>query len=573
MHNMRHTTLWTFVLSSWFPFSLANPQIRPPSNPFLKRNLPNSSNPLEVDLGYAGYAGVYDVPNSLKYWYGIRYGQAPIGDLRWQISTPPETIFDGTFAIAATYPSQCPQGLCHLSTPEPIQPVGSEDCLFLNVWAPGNATELPVFVWIHGDGYGYGNAQFDMPFLLNTTVNKYVIVDIQYRLGAYGFLAGDEVYKHGTTNAGLYDQYPALQWVQKYISLFGGDPDRVTIGGISAGLFLALNCEHISWLISLPCAGSVMLPSMAYGGAVGDELLRFKYRSGLRAPIYLNNGTITIPYLLHISTKLQQQQHTQVLMDANWNISYGARYGEWAFLAVTDNKFVQQRPSEQLVKGNLNGNRALIAVQQRERRRNVRLAKRHTEDDFVDFVHYLFPQFMDEQFEAVLAQYSIPADIPTVRFATDGLNKNATANFNLYAETTFDCPAYWMAEGFNMKDGQSYKYQVSIINSLHGEDETVYLNTFGSVNYLAPSFRDSFISMLDSFFTNGTPNNSSCYSSDVPADVATVLSSWPSYTVDGPCQAILNQTGGTLATSVDLGDAMHMRIILPTILSLAWLLF
>jgi hypothetical protein len=67
---------------------------------------------------------------------------------------------------------------------------------------------------------------------------------------------------------------------------------------------------------------------------------------------------------------------------------------------------------------------------------------------------------------------------------------------NLYAETTFDCPAYWMAEGFNMKDGQSYKYQVSIINSLHGEDETVYLNTFGSVNYLAPSFRDSFICKL-----------------------------------------------------------------------------
>lgn len=49
-------------------------------------------------------------------------------------------------------------------------------------------------------------------------------------------------------------------------------------------------------------------------------------------------------------------------MDANWNISYGAKYGQWAFLPVTDNKFVQQRPSEQLVKGNLNGNRALIGV-------------------------------------------------------------------------------------------------------------------------------------------------------------------------------------------------------------------
>ena len=146
------------------------------------------------------------------------------------------------------------------------------------------------------------------------------------QLGAFGFLAGDDVYKHGTTNAGLYDQYLALQWVQRYISLFGGDPDRVTIGGISSGLFLTLICVHILWLISLPGAGSVMLQSMAYGGAVGDELfdavcidsifcilirvanVSDKYRSGLRAPIRLNNGTITNLYLLHISTNLQLQQ-------------------------------------------------------------------------------------------------------------------------------------------------------------------------------------------------------------------------------------------------------------------------
>lgn len=66
--------------------------------------------------------------------------------------------------------------------------------------------------------------------------------------------------------------------------------------------------------------------------------------------------------------------------------------------------------------------------------------------------------------------------------------------------------------------------------------------------------------MLDSFFTTGTPNDSSSYSSDVPADVAAVLSSWPSYTVDEPWQAILNQTGGTLATSVDLADAYAYNI-------------
>ncbi|KUL91996.1 hypothetical protein ZTR_01369 [Talaromyces verruculosus] len=473
---MRHTTLWTFLLSSWIPFSLANSQIRPPSNPFPEGNLFNSSNPLEVNLGYAGYAGVYDVSNSLNYWYG--------------------------------------------STPQPTQPVGSEGCLFLNVWAPENATDLQVFVWIHGGGYGYGNAQFDMPFLLKATVNKYVIADIQYRLGAFGFLAGDEVYKHGTTNAGLYDQYLALQWVQRYISHFGGDHDRVTIGGISAG------------------AGSVMLQSMAYGGAVGDELLDTVWTASPYLPQQWNyNDPLPATYFDQFATAAGcadgtnfedtfhclVEQDTQVLMDTNW-ISHMA--------PNTDNKIVQQRPSEQLVKGNLNGNCALTGNNANEGE-----------------------IFTDEQFESVLAQYSIPADIPTVRFATDGLNKNATANFNLYAETTLDCPAYWMAEGFSMNGRQSYKYQFSIINSLHGEDETVCLNTFGPVNYLAPSFRDPCISMLDSVFTTGTPNDSSSYSSDVPADVAAVLSSWPSYTVDKSWQAILNQTGGTMATSVDLGDA------------------
>lgn len=66
--------------------------------------------------------------------------------------------------------------------------------------------------------------------------------------------------------------------------------------------------------------------------------------------------------------------------------------------------------------------------------------------------------------------------------------------------------------------------------------------------------------MLDSYFTTGTPNNSSSYSSDVPADVAALLSSWPSYTIDEPRQAILNQTGGTMATSTDLADSYPYKI-------------
>lgn len=84
--------------------------------------------------------------------------------------------------------------------------------------------------------------------MINTNNNSFIVVEIQYRLGAFGQLASAEVHKHGKLNAGLLDQRFALEWVQKHISRFGGDPTRVTLGGESSG------------------AGSVMYQSLAYGG-------------------------------------------------------------------------------------------------------------------------------------------------------------------------------------------------------------------------------------------------------------------------------------------------------------------
>jgi carboxylesterase type B len=111
----------------------------------------------------------------------------------------------------------------------------SEDCLFLNVQAPANASNLPVLVWIHGGGYGAGNGRQDFSTILGVNGNNFVTVAIQYRLGPFGFLASDELYRRGVVNAGLLDQVFALQWVQTYIREFGGDPGAVTISGESAG--------------------------------------------------------------------------------------------------------------------------------------------------------------------------------------------------------------------------------------------------------------------------------------------------------------------------------------------------
>lgn len=103
-----------------------------------------------------------------------------------------------------------------------------------------------------GGGYGVFGAIYDPSVLMNTNGNKFITVEIQYRLGAFGFLASEEVKAHGQLNAGLLDQRRALQWVQEHISKFGGDPSRVTIGGESAG------------------AGSVMFHALGYGGQQTD---------------------------------------------------------------------------------------------------------------------------------------------------------------------------------------------------------------------------------------------------------------------------------------------------------------
>jgi carboxylesterase type B len=157
---------------------------------------------------------------------------------------------------------------------------GDEDCLFLNVYAPSSAQNLPVLVYIHGGGYGAGNGQQDLTSIINGNGNSFIGVAIQYRVT--GSLR-TEVKSKGVVNAGILDQHFALQWVQKYLSCFGGDPTRVTISGESAG------------------AGSVMLHDIALGGTLGSSLFinvsYFEFeRGGTIADFYYSSPSL----LLHI---------------------------------------------------------------------------------------------------------------------------------------------------------------------------------------------------------------------------------------------------------------------------------
>ena len=131
---------------------------------------------------------------------------------------------------ASAGPAECPQG----------DPGDREDCLCLNVWRPAGTTAasaLPVYVYIHGGGFIIGSGKFGWTIGANLAANaKIVAVTLNYRLGPLGFMVTDE--QSGVGNGGmngLLDSIAALEFVQKHIGRFGGDPTRVTIGGQSSG--------------------------------------------------------------------------------------------------------------------------------------------------------------------------------------------------------------------------------------------------------------------------------------------------------------------------------------------------
>jgi para-nitrobenzyl esterase len=210
----------------------------------------------------------------VKAWLGLPYAAPPVGDLRWR-APQPAARWSGE-RDATKYGAHCAQN--HVYEDMIFQDDGgSEDCLFLNVYAPATATpksKLPVMFWIHGGGFAGGGSnepRHNGDFL---PLKGVVLVTINYRLGVFGFLATSDLVKEqgGTAgNYGLMDQIAALEWVRANIREFGGDPENVTIFGESAGSFA------VSALMAAPPARGLFHKAIGEsGGALGSGALTFQ---------------------------------------------------------------------------------------------------------------------------------------------------------------------------------------------------------------------------------------------------------------------------------------------------------
>lgn len=166
---------------------------------------------------------------------GIPYAAPPVGDLRWR-EPQPATPWTGE-RDARRSGSACMQqpgaSLEGGGDPGPL----SEDCLTLNVWTPaaGGGAKKPVMVWIHGGALVFGSGGLPLYDGAALARRDAVVVTLNYRLGALGFFAHPALGERSAMNFGLLDQIAALQWVQRNIAAFGGDPGNVTIFGESAG--------------------------------------------------------------------------------------------------------------------------------------------------------------------------------------------------------------------------------------------------------------------------------------------------------------------------------------------------
>ena len=183
-----------------------------------------------------------DIADGLRIFEGIPYAAPPVGELRWRAPRPPLPWTGARQAMR--FGPACPQA--------PSRDVAagdmSEDCLTLNIWSPARRStdRLAVMVWLHGGGFSKGSARMPVYDGGNLAMRGVVVVTLNYRLGFLGFfghpLLSEEAKAENapTANFGLMDQVAGLQWVQRNIQAFGGDPSNVTLFGESAGAISTL---------------------------------------------------------------------------------------------------------------------------------------------------------------------------------------------------------------------------------------------------------------------------------------------------------------------------------------------
>ncbi|CAK5266629.1 unnamed protein product [Mycena citricolor] len=471
-----------------------------------------------IDLGYAQYQGAVNTTTNITSLIGIRYAAPPVGDLRFRAPQPP--LNTSGIQSATVQPNECFQAPTGKAATNPLKRaavvVPSEDCLFLNVFYPSNAvgtpgTKLPTLVWIHGGGYLAGSSNnVNGGDIIQQSNHNVVVVVIQYRLGAFGFLAGSAVKNGGALNAGLLDQDFALRWVQQHVSKFGGDPAKVTIWGESAG------------------AGSVLQHVIANDGRTKPQLFRGAITSSTFLPSqYRYDDPISESLFSQVVAQTNctpaadalsclRATSAAVLQTANSNINAAGFFGTFTTVPVIDGEFIVEAPIDTLRKRRVNG-KALLSVTNTFEGTvfvNTKIAVPNATTYALD----LFPKVDLAEATTVASVY---AGLGTDTFQVEAI----------MGESIFICPTYYLLEAF--PKGHSFKGEFAIPPANHGNDLNYYFPSNNPPPFQNTDFINAFAQSFTSFIVNLDPNKK--------INTSTITPSWSSYSV-GRTEMLFNKT-------------------------------
>jgi para-nitrobenzyl esterase len=285
--------------------------------------------------------------DGIRVFRGVPFAEPPVGSLRF---LPTQKVTPWKGERDATTFSAAPMQHKLLEVPH------SEDCLYLNIWAPEGSGPFPVFVWIHGGGFTDGYA-FEPTYDGTDFAREGIIsISVEYRLGVFGFLDYEPLLGEqyaGTANNGLHDLMTALSWIQENIGAFGGDPALVTVGGESAGAKLT------DILMGIPSAQPLFHQMISESGGaerVWNRAASAGITKGFADIWQKQSGEAIASVKTAAGTSLIQAQ--QEFIDT-WPQHFPLR-------AEIDGSFIPRLPVETIAGGSTRGKRLLIGTNREE---------------------------------------------------------------------------------------------------------------------------------------------------------------------------------------------------------------
>ncbi|KAK9461485.1 Alpha/Beta hydrolase protein [Lipomyces oligophaga] len=328
-----------------------------------------------IDFGYIKYrATSYRRHGHYFTFKDVRYAAPPTGTRRFQRPQPPfpnGQIQNG----GAGFQCHQAQNLLYKWTDLfNADRVESEDCLFMDLKIPGENfgispkwsrrrwgrdVEGPVasLVWIHGGGFVHGSKDgiYNPHGIMTVARGRMIFVSFNYRLGAYGFLAGSEMNEHDGTNLGLLDQRQALDWLKQYLPKFGGDPDRITVMGQGSG---AASIMHHLTATEKPAFNKAIIMSPSYYPIYDQDTMDKQFQDFSNLAGCNVNGK---------QFDCLKQLGGKALSTANRAYALRAKWGTNAFGPFVDGKYVPALPSTRFSQGRFHSDvKVMLSFSQRE---------------------------------------------------------------------------------------------------------------------------------------------------------------------------------------------------------------